>query len=106
MSSTSQTRVAGTLLEFLVHSAFVLALSAQGANAASLNLTAVRLSESGAESSIVQRTHGCHYSCECGPLKDFGCEQCTTATYTCSAFRSVAGAKSVTSHRPKACAAT
>jgi hypothetical protein len=20
-------------------------------------------------------THGCHYDCECGPLKDFSCEQ-------------------------------
>jgi hypothetical protein len=31
--------------------------------------------ESAAGSSPVQNTHGCHYSCECGPLKDFGCEQ-------------------------------
>jgi len=75
MSSTSQTRVAGSLLEFLVPSAFILVLTAQGANAASLNPTAVRLSESGAGSSIVQRTHGCHYSCECGAMKDFGCGQ-------------------------------
>jgi hypothetical protein len=64
-----------SLLEFLVPSAFVLALTAQEANAASLSPAVVAFTESGAESSIVQGTHGCHYSCECGPLKDFGCEQ-------------------------------
>jgi hypothetical protein len=74
MSSASQTRVAGSLLEFLVASAFVLALTAQGVNAASLSPKAGTLNESEAESNVLQRTHGCHYSCECGPLKDFSCE--------------------------------
>jgi len=55
-------------LEFLAATAFVLALTAQGANAASLNPAVAALTESAAGSSLAQRTHGCHYSCECGPL--------------------------------------
>ena len=74
-SISAQTGLVGSLLEFLVPSAFVLALTAQGANATSLNATVVVSTESGAKSSIVEGIHGCHYSCECGPLKDFGCEQ-------------------------------
>jgi hypothetical protein len=27
------------------------------------------------ELAAMQRTHDGHYSCQCGPLKDFGCEQ-------------------------------
>jgi hypothetical protein len=59
----------------LVATAFLLALTAHGANAASLNPAVVALTESGAGSSLAKRTHGCHYSCECDPLRDFGCEQ-------------------------------
>jgi hypothetical protein len=64
-----------TRLEFLVAAAFALALTTQGANAASLNPAAGALKESAAGSSLMQKTHGYHYSCECGPLRDFGCEQ-------------------------------
>jgi hypothetical protein len=52
-------------LAFLV--ALTIALTAQGANAGSLKPAA------GAR--LLQKTHGCHYSCECGPPRDFGCEQ-------------------------------
>ena len=24
---------------------------------------------------LTREAHGCHYSCECGPLRNFGCEQ-------------------------------
>jgi hypothetical protein len=70
MGSLPITRVAGSLLKLLVPGAFLLTVMAQAANAASPNATV-----SGAKPSIVERTHGCHYSCECGSLKDFGCEQ-------------------------------
>jgi hypothetical protein len=55
--------------------AFVLALTAQGADAASLSPAAGALKESAAGSSLTQQIHGCHYSCECGPLRDFGSER-------------------------------
>jgi hypothetical protein len=64
-----------TKLTSIVPAAFVLALTAQGADAAFLTPAAGVLKESAAGSSLMQRTHGCHYPCECGPLKDFGCEQ-------------------------------
>jgi hypothetical protein len=64
-----------TRLEFLVATAFALALTAQEANAVSLNPAAGALTESAAGSSLMQKTHGCQYSCECGALRDFGCEQ-------------------------------
>lgn len=49
------------------------ALTLPGANAALLGPDA-RLH--GAVSlRQVQEVHGCHYTCECGPLKDFGCDQ-------------------------------
>ena len=59
-------------LAFFVSTAFALALTAQGADAASLNPLAGALKEGVAGSSLMQQTHGCHYSCECGPLKEFG----------------------------------
>ena len=64
-----------TSLEFVFAAAFALGLSAYGANAAYLSSAAGAPKERAAESNFMQRTHGCHYSCECGPLKDFGCEQ-------------------------------
>jgi hypothetical protein len=60
-------------LAFLV--ALTIALTAQGANAGSLKPAVGVLKESGAESNLMQKAHGCHYSCECGPSRDFGCEQ-------------------------------
>jgi hypothetical protein len=33
------------------------------------------LRESATRSSPRHETHCCHYTCECGALKDFGCEQ-------------------------------
>ena len=65
----------GTKLAFLVPAAFTLVLTAQGAEAASHYPAAWALKESAAGFSLMEQTHGCHYSCECGPLKDFGCEQ-------------------------------
>ena len=64
-----------TRLEFVFAAAFSLGFTAHGANAAYLNSAAGAPKERAAELSLMQRTHGCHYSCECGPLKDFGCEQ-------------------------------
>jgi hypothetical protein len=64
-----------TRLEFVFAAAFSLGFTAHGATAAYLNSAAGAPKERAAESSLMQRTHGCHYSCECGPLKDFGCEQ-------------------------------
>jgi len=59
----------------LIAAASVLALTAQGANAASRNPAAEALNESAARSNLIQTAHGCHYSCACGPPRDFGCEQ-------------------------------
>jgi len=28
-----------------------------------------------AQALLRHETHGCHYDCQCGPPKDFGCEQ-------------------------------
>jgi hypothetical protein len=63
-----------TRFAFLVAAASTLALAGQGANAGAPNLAAA-LKASAAGSGLTQETHGCHYTCECGPLKDFGCEQ-------------------------------
>jgi len=57
-----------TRLEFLFAAAFTVGLTAHGAKAAYLNSAAGVTKESAAESSLMQNTHGCHYSCECGPL--------------------------------------
>jgi hypothetical protein len=67
--------MARTKLAFSVATAWALALTAQGANAASLNPAAEALKESAAGSRLMLETHGCHHSCECGPPKGFGCEQ-------------------------------
>ena len=56
----------------LVATIFELAFMTQEQNVAAAGGA---FKESAAGSSPVQNTHGCHYSCECGPLKDFGCEQ-------------------------------
>jgi hypothetical protein len=64
-------------LALLVAAAFILELIAHGANAASLISAAGARApkEIAADSSFMHATHGCHYSCECGPLKDFGCDR-------------------------------
>jgi hypothetical protein len=64
-----------TRFAFLVAAVSILALAVQGANAAASNLAADVLKSSAARSSLTKEAHGCHYTCECGPLKDFGCEQ-------------------------------
>jgi hypothetical protein len=64
-----------TRIAFLVAAASTLALAVHGATAASLNPTVGVLGVSAARWSLTQHAHGCHYTCECGPLKDFGCEQ-------------------------------
>jgi hypothetical protein len=64
-----------TKLAFHVAAAFVLALTAQRGNAAFFNPAAGPLNERATGSSLMQKTHGCHYSCACGPQRDFGCEQ-------------------------------
>ena len=64
-----------TRFAFLAAAASILALAIQGAAPASPNPTAGVLESSAARSSLTQNARGCHYTCECGPLKDFGCEQ-------------------------------
>jgi hypothetical protein len=64
-----------SVLAFRVAPACVIALMAQGANADSLNSTAGALKQNAIGSSVVRKIHGCHYSCECGPPRGFGCEQ-------------------------------
>ncbi len=64
-----------TRFAFLVAAASTVALAGQGATAAASSLAADALKASAARSSLTQDAHGCHYTCECGPLKDFGCEQ-------------------------------
>jgi hypothetical protein len=66
-----------TRLAFLAAAAFPLGLLAHRANAAYLNSAAWAQApkEIAAGSSLMQATHGCHYSCECSPLKDFGCDR-------------------------------
>jgi hypothetical protein len=60
---------------FLVAPAFVIALMAQKANADSLNSAAGALKQNAVGSNLMQKIHGCGYSCECGPPRGFGCEQ-------------------------------
>jgi len=64
-----------TVLAFRVAPAFVIALMAQEANADSVNSAAGGLEQNAVGSSVVRTIHGCHYSCECGPPRGFGCEQ-------------------------------
>ena len=52
--------------------ASTLALAASKATSPNI---AAALKASAAGSSLRQEIHGCHCTCECGPLKDFGCEQ-------------------------------
>jgi len=62
-------------LALLIVSAFTLSLTAKLAHASFLNPAAGVLKEGSAESSHLHETHGCHYPCECGPPRGFGCEQ-------------------------------
>ena len=92
-----------TTFGFLAAAASTLALAASKATSPNI---AAALKASAAGSSLRQEIHGCHYTCECGPLKDFG-NKCTTGTCTCSACRSaVAGIPNVSARRRKACAVT
>ena len=56
-----------------IAAASAIALPAHGAKAFSPAAGAPK--ENAAGSSPVHQIHGCYYSCECGPPKDFGCEQ-------------------------------
>ena len=62
-----------TKFALLLAAVSTLALALPGASAASPDVAALKASA--ARSGLMQETHGCHYTCECGPLKDFGCEQ-------------------------------
>jgi hypothetical protein len=53
-------------LAFLAVAASAVALTAHGANAASLDRAYMALKQSGARSRLVQEAHGCHYTCESG----------------------------------------
>jgi hypothetical protein len=64
-----------TRFAFLAAATLTFALAGEEVTAASPNPTAGALKLSAARSSLTHETHGCHYTCECGPLKDFGCEQ-------------------------------
>jgi hypothetical protein len=59
-----------TKLTILIATAFAASLSVTGANAFILT------EDPGVVvSSLKRNAHGCHYSCECGSLRGFGCEQ-------------------------------
>jgi hypothetical protein len=55
--------------------AWALAMVAVGANAAAPGSMAEMTNSKSFIASRLTLIHGCHYSCECGPTKDFGCEQ-------------------------------
>ena len=65
----------GTTLAVLIAAAFAFAGAAPQAKAASLDASAGALKQGAAWSTLRHDAHGCHYSCDCGPLKDFGCER-------------------------------
>ena len=47
-------------------------LTVQETSAAGLLPPIIALND---RTNLMLRTHGCHYSCECGPPREFGCEQ-------------------------------
>jgi uncharacterized metal-binding protein len=55
--------------------AAALAPASSGVSAAVLGPDTGAPMKDAARSRPMQAIHGCHYTCECGPLKDFGCEQ-------------------------------
>jgi hypothetical protein len=54
---------------------FGLALTALPANASSFGVSAEAFRQGAAQSRLVHKIHGCHYSCACGPPKELACEQ-------------------------------
>jgi hypothetical protein len=61
-------------LAFLIAAEFALALT-HGAKAVPLNPLVGTPKENADRSNLTRQIHGCHYSCECGPLRNFGCKQ-------------------------------
>ncbi len=59
---------------FLI-AASALVVTSLGASAAPLAPGAAAIASGVAQAILRHEIHGCHYDCECGPLKDFGCEQ-------------------------------
>jgi len=55
--------------------ASVLLVTSLGASAAPLVPGAGTIVPGVAPAMLRHEIHGCHYDCQCGPLKDFGCEQ-------------------------------
>jgi len=55
--------------------ASVLLVTSLGASAAPLVPGAGTIAPGVAPAMLRHEIHGCHYDCQCGPLKDFGCEQ-------------------------------
>jgi hypothetical protein len=58
-----------------VIAASAVAMTSLGASAGPLAPGATAVALGVAPAILRQEAHGCHYDCECGPLKDFGCEQ-------------------------------
>jgi hypothetical protein len=52
-----------------------IALTPPGASAGFLGPDAGTIAHGAAALPPLREIHGCHYTCECGPLKDFGCDQ-------------------------------
>jgi hypothetical protein len=59
---------------FLI-AASALVVTSLGASAAPLAPGVAAIAPGVAQAIVRHEIHGCHYDCECGPLKDFGCEQ-------------------------------
>ncbi len=58
----------------LTAAAFALSLVLGTPRAVALDPGAMDLKDGGARSRLGRDVHGCHYSCDCGPLKAFGRE--------------------------------
>ena len=86
--------------------ALTVVLTAHGTSEAYLNSAAEASKDGAAASRLTQITHGCHYSCECGPLKDFGCEQVYHRHLHMLCLPVRCRDQDCDPNRPKACAAT
>jgi len=80
MPSSLAIREAGRNPKRPIMRAFLIAASAlvlisPGASAAPVALGASTIVSEFAPAILRHEIHGCHYTCECGPLKDFGCDQ-------------------------------
>jgi hypothetical protein len=62
------------MAQLLRSAAAILLVSSFAASAAPLLPDAGAMALGFAQA-VRHEIHGCHYDCECGPLKDFGCEQ-------------------------------